>query len=459
MFVNRVSELKLLEEEYVSNKPALLILYGRRRVGKTALLNEFASRHKALYLVARQESQTDQLRKISEETARFFKDPVLNVNPFQNYDALFTYLAEKETAVIFDEFPYLVESNSALPSILQEHWDKHFSKKNSFIVLCGSSIRMMESLLGYASPVYGRRTAQLLLQPLSFRQALPFFGSLTAEQKVAAYSVLGGIPAYLLEFDFKRPLLSNIKEKILAKNTFLCQDVQFVLKEELTEPAIYYSILKSIAKGNTKLGEIVNDTGIDKGKVTKYATVLQQLRLIERRIPITEKKPEKSRKGIYLLGDNYFRFWFAFVFENNEYIEQNRQAKLIEEKIKPGLNAFIGKGFEEISLQWIKEKKEFRNYLFGRWWDRQHEIDIVGIDNSNNKILFGEVKWKTLSKKEAHTILLKLKEEAELVKWGKNPKKEFLLVAKKIHSKQELSQEERVQIVELQDIISGSRKY
>lgn len=148
MFINRFDELMLLEKLYKGEKPNLLVLYGRRRVGKTALLNEFSKRHKALYLVARQETQADQLKKISEETARFFQDEVIANNPFQNYDALFTYLAKKDLPVFFDEFPYLVESNKALPSILQEHWDKHFSKKKSLIVLCGSSIRMMESLLG-----------------------------------------------------------------------------------------------------------------------------------------------------------------------------------------------------------------------------------------------------------------------------------------------------------------------
>ncbi len=198
MFKNRKEELKLLQNLRKEKCPKLILMFGKRRVGKTEILNEFAARHKALYLVARQESERDQLKKISSEVAEFFDNPVIKKSPFQNYDALFLYLAQKETPILLDEFPYLVESNKALPSILQEYWDKYFSKKKSFILLCGSSIRMMESLLGYKSPLYGRRTEQMLINPLPFRDACQFFPKkLSKEQKVVFYGVLGGTPAYL----------------------------------------------------------------------------------------------------------------------------------------------------------------------------------------------------------------------------------------------------------------------
>jgi len=441
MFINRINELKLLDRLYAEKKPKLIIMYGKRRVGKTELLNAFAKRHKALYLAARQESEKDQLKKISEETAEFFKDEVLKLSPFQNYDALFTYLEQKEMPVLFDEFPFLVESNKALPSILQEHWDKKFSQKNTLLLLCGSSIRMMESLLGYQSPLYGRRTEQIRIEPMRFKDAINFFPELPPEQKIINYAILGGTPAYLTEFDYKKPALTNIKEKILQKNTFLHQDTLFVIRQELNEPSTYYSIIKSIAKGNTKIGEIMNDTGLDKGIITKYLQVLQNLQLIERKIPITEKNPEKSRKGIYCLKDNYFKFWFKFVFENTEYIEQNKQEKLIEEKIKPELPAFIGQAYEEIALDWLKEQKQFDNYLFGRWWDKRNEIDIIGIDKERNKILFAEVKWKDLTKKKAEDILNNLKEKSKNVIWNKNPEEQFMLIAKRIEKKEELTKE------------------
>ncbi len=453
-FINRVDEMRTLEELYLEKRPKLVVLYGKRRVGKTEILNEFSKRHRALYLVARQESREGQIKKMSGEIAEYFDDEVLRLNPFRNYDSLFTYLCGKEVPILLDEFPFLVESHKALPSILQEYWDKYFSKRNSFIVLCGSSIRMMESLLGYKSPIYGRRTEQILIEPLKFREACRFCPKLTAEEKVANYAVLGGTPAYLLEFDYGQTLLANIKEKILQKNKFLYQDTQFVIQQELDEPGTYYSIIRSIAKGNAKLGNIMNDTGLEKGKITKYLSVLKSLHLIERRVPLTEKHPEKTRKGIYLLKDNYFKFWFRFVFENNEYIEQNMQAKLISEKIVPELNTFIGSAYEEIALEWIKEQKQFKNYLFGRWWDKKDEIDILGIDETGNKIIAGEVKWSTLTKKRAEQVINNLKEKTERVPFRGSPEKEFVLIAKKIEDKGELKQP-AIRVFDLEDIVGS----
>lgn len=438
MLINRSDELRLLEELHKEKKPKLIIIYGRRRVGKTTLLLEFARKHKVLYLLGRQESSNDQLKKISSELAEHLEDQALKLNPFRSYDAFFTYLHTKEIAVIFDEFPYLVESCKSLPSILQEYWDKYFSKKPGFIILCGSSIRMMESLLGYKSPIYGRRTEQMLLEPLKFKDASLFFPHLSDENKVANYAILGGIPAYLLEFDYSKPLMQNIKDKILRKNKFLYQDVEFVLREELLEPTIYFSIIRSVAMGNTKMAEILNDTGLDKGIITKYLSVLQKLHLIQRIVPITEKNPEKSRNGIYAIKDNFFRFWFRFVFNNKEYIEQDKQDKLIEEKITPELNAFIGKAFEEIALEWLIGQKKFDNYLLGRWWDRKDEIDIVGIDKEN--ILFCEVKWATLDKKSVLDIIQKLEEKSSAVQYAA-AKKTFIVIAKKIHDKKTLKEE------------------
>lgn len=453
MFKNRKEEIKLLENLRKEKKPKLILMYGKRRVGKTEILNEFAKRRDALYLVARQESEKDQLKKISSEIAAFFNDPVIEKNPFQNYDGLFLYLVQKEIPVFFDEFPYLVESNKALPSILQEYWDKYFSKKPSFIILCGSSIRMMESLLGYKSPLYGRRTEQILISSLQFKDACEFFPkTLSNEQKVIFYGVLGGTPAYLLEFDYNKSLKENIIEKILQKNKFLYQDTLFVIREELNEPRNYYSIIQSVAKGNTKLGNIINDTGLEKGKVIKYLSVLIDLQLIERRVPVTEKNPTKSRKGIYLLKDNYFKFWFRFVFGNIDYIEQNKQIRLFKEKIIPELNGFIGFVFEEIALNWLKSEKRFNDYVFGKWWDREEEIDIVGIDKNNNKIIFGEVKWKNLNYNQAVNIINKLKRKSTRISWGKDPKRQFVLIAKKLAGKKDLLKQNFL-VFDLDDVI------
>lgn len=452
MFYNRQDELDLLDKAYAKGKAELIILYGRRRIGKTALLKEFIKKYNGLYLMARQESEHDQLKKLSSEIARHFSDPVLEKNPFQSYDAMFTYIAEKagRTPIIFDEFPYLVETKKALPSILQDHWDNFLSKKKPFIILCGSSISMMESLLGIESPLYGRRTQQILLNPLSFLESKMFFSKLKKEELVKVYAILGGTPAYLLEWEESLSISDNIRNTILAKNTFLGQDVLFVLRSQLSEPRHYFSILKSIAKGNTKLSHIINDTGLNKGLVGKYISVLIDLHLVERKIPITKK--QSSRKGLYFLADNYFSFWFRFVFEQIDYIEQDLQSQLFRQKIEPELNTYVGEKFEHIVRQWIGKQKQFENYLIGGWWDKSEEIDIVGIDESKKTLLVGKVKWKTLTRKDIHSIIKKLKSKVTKVKWGNNPEINYVIVAKNIIEK-DLLYFKDVALFDLDDIV------
>jgi uncharacterized protein len=414
-FKNRKDELELLDELYEKKSPKLIVLYGRRRVGKTELLKEFLKSHKGIYMLARQETEAEQLKTFSVQMAGFFGDSVLKLNPFTNWDALFEYLAEKpRMPIVIDEFPYLVQSSKKITSILQDYWDNKFSKRGAFIVLCGSSIAMMERLLGHKSPIYGRRTEQILLEPLKFRDSCLFFPkSMSPKEKVTFYSILGGMPAYLLEFDFSKSLEENLLSNLLRKNKLLYNDVFFVLREELKEPRNYFSILYSVAKGNTKISRIVNDTGLEKSFINKYLGVLIDLQLVERRVPITEKNPKKSRQGIYLIKDNFLKFWFRFVFENQEHVEQERQEKLLKEKIIPELNSFVGRIFEDIALSEIKAMSQFKNYLFGRWWHKDREVDIVGIDKTKKEIIIGEVKFAKLKKSEIEKIKYKLKEYAE----------------------------------------------
>src|SRR3989344_2836563 len=416
-FKNRTKELALLNELYEKETAKLIVLYGRRRDGKTDLLREFLKKHGGLYILARQESEIEQLKKISSQVAEYYKDELLRLNPFKNWDSLFLYLSEKpRIPIVIDEFPYIVQGSKNVTGILQDYWDNNFSKKKSFIVLCGSSITMMENLLGKKSPIYGRRTEQIILEPLKFNDACLFFPeSMSFKEKVLNYSILGGMPAYLLEFDFKKSLRINLIENVAKKNKFLYQDVLFTLREELKEPRNYFSILYSIAKGNSKAGQIVNDTGLEKAFVSKYLSVLIDLQLIERRVPITEKNSARSRNGVYLLKDNFFKFWFKFIFENQEYIEQEKQEKLVDEKILPELNSFVGRIFEEVALSEMIRSGKYKDYLFGGWWDKNLEADIVGIDRSNKRLLVGEVKFKKLTKTEVHEIIEGLKEKAQKI--------------------------------------------
>jgi len=448
-FKNRVSELKLLNELYEKGEPKLIVLFGRRRVGKTELLKEFLKKHRGPYILARQESEKEQLKSVSRAVAEFFDDDVLQLNPFSNWDAFFTYLATKpRMPVIFDEFPYMVQSSKKVTSILQDHWDNTLAKKNAFIILCGSSMSMMGKLLGQKSPIYGRRTEQVLLEPLKFRDACLFFPEgMAFRDRVINYAVLGGLPAYLLEFDFSKSIRENFLQNLLMKNKFLFQDVLFTLREELKEPKNYFSILYSISRGNTRPGQIVNDTGFEKSFVNKYLDILAGLHIVERRVPVTEKSNSRSRNGIYVIRDNFFRFWFKFVFENLEYVEQEKQEKLLDERIIPELDSFAGPAFEEIAISELISMDRHKDYIFGRWWDRNSEADIVGIDRIGRKLLVGEAKLGRLRLPDVKRIAMSLRGKASKINQCFNFSEQFVIVCASFAGPENAGKEFGVDIV------------
>lgn len=434
MFVNRERELAALNKRYSSGRAEFVIVYGRRRVGKSELIEQFLKGKKGLRLLAREQSEALQLRGFSAELADFFKDKVLATQPFTNWDSLLMYVArraEKHRLVLaIDEFPYLVQENRALPSILQGHWDRTLRHGKIFLILCGSSLSMMESLLGGKNPLYGRRTGQFLVRPFTFRQALALLGK-DLESAVKAYAVFGGTPAYLVEYDKSKDIRWNIREKILREDAFMFRDAEFLLREEVREPRYYFSILSSIARGNTQLGRIVNDTGLDKGVVSGYLAALGDLHLVERLVPVTERRPEKSRKGIYRLLDNYFRFWFNYVAPAAQYVEKGEQAYVLRRFIEPSLNSFVGLAFEKVAEEIVEElgrlgKLPFKPTRIGKWWDRAEEIDLVALNEETGNILFCEVKWG--ENIDGQTLFGELKRKGALVDWNRGRRKEYFCI-------------------------------
>jgi len=397
MWLGREQELKTLKQIAESDRAEFLLLYGRRRVGKSELIDQFLKSRQGVRLLAREEAEALQLKQFSEVLAEHFQDGLLKTNPFTKWDAFFAYLADKakeRIVIALDEFPYLVASNNSLPSLLQYHWDQKLRKTKVFLILCGSSIGMMENLMGSRSPLYGRRTTQMLLKPLRFADALPHLGH--ARHAVEAYSVFGGTPAYLVAYDRHKDLWHNIREKILSPERSLYRDAEFVLRQEVREPRAYFSILESIAKGNTRMGHIINDTGLDKGVAAKYLGVLIDLHLVQREVPVTEKSPAKSRRGLYRLADHFFRFWFRFVYPYIQAIEEGRQDWLVDNVIRPRMDEFTGPIFEVVARETLQAMDRagqlpFRLVKLGRWWDKEAEIDLVGIGEKDN--LFCEVKW------------------------------------------------------------------
>lgn len=437
MFINRKDELEALEERYNKGKAEFIVLYGRRRVGKTELIQRFIEEKNGIMLLARTESEKDQLKRFSLLIGEEFKDEVLLKNPFKSWDAFFTYITAKtkDSRIIFaiDEFPFILNTNKAVPSILQDYWDNKLKDSKIFLVLCGSSIAMMvKKILGYKSPLYGRRTGQLKIEPLKFKDVRRFFPKYSLEKCIEAFAILGGTPGYLIEFDDNQPIFENIKSKILGKDKFLFEDAEFILKEELEEPKFYFSVLKSIAFGKTKTSEIINETGLNKGIVGKYLSVLIDLNIVKKEVPITERHPHKSRNSVYLLKDNFFKFWFRFVFQYIHLIDRKEEGKLLN-IIKSEFNSYVSFAFEDVCHEFIAKKQLFDFDKIGKWWHKENEIDLIILNDKTKDILFGECKWK--ERIDAEKIAKALAEKARLVQWNNNNRREYFAIFAKTFSK------------------------
>lgn len=438
IFLNRERELASLQARYAGVTGEFLILYGRRRVGKSALIDRFLALSSGIRLLAREESKELQLRKFSHDLGEYFNDPLLKRVSFPDWDSFFEYLAdhaEKRVVIAIDEFPYLVKEDPSLPSILQDHWDNRLKDTAIFLILSGSNISMVESMLmAYKSPLYGRRTGQILLGPLGFIEVLNYIGDF--RKAVEFYSVFGGTPAYLISANISVGIYENIEEKILREDAYLFRDIEFVLRMELSEPRYYFSILLSIAKGNHRIGLIANDTGLAKNIVNKYLSVLIDLQLVRRMVPVTENY--KSRKGLYFLADNLFDFWFRFVYPSAEHLERGESGRILDTSVKPAFNRYVGAHFEPVVqevLTFINEGGLLpeRFTKFGRWWHKEEQIDVVALNEVKKSILFCECKWQ--DRVDAPALLEAMKKKAPLVQWHNNERKEYFFIIARSFSK------------------------
>ncbi len=454
-FVDREEEISFLEQRFNSNSPEFIILYGRRRVGKTEIIKQFIKDKNSIYFLADRRPEIDNIKEMQKNMAEFLGDSLFEKAEFRDYIELFKEFAERvgDKRIIFaiDEFPYLMEGNKAITSIFQKIWDEYLAKTKIFLIICGSSISMMESLMGYKNPIYGRRTGQWKVELLGFRNAKRFFPRYNIDNQIRVFSILDGIPLYLLQFDDRKELMENIKEKILSKGSFLYIEPEFLLKEELREPRNYFSILKSISFGNTTFGEIINHTQLDKTLISKYLDVLFSLHLIEKIYPLTTRK-EKTRDTRYRISDNFFDFWFRFVYPNKGNIEEGK-IDAVEETIKNEFNSFVGRKFERICQEYLKESNR-KNILslkaekIGSWWHKDREIDIVALNEKTKEILFCECKWQ--DKADAKKILAELKEKAKFVDWNNDKRKEHYAIFAK--SFKERFKESNVLLFDLKDI-------
>ncbi|QYZ78435.1 ATP-binding protein [Methanofollis formosanus] len=434
VFLDRERELSQLHERYQSDGAEFMVLYGRRRVGKSELIDQFLRTSRGIHLIAREESKQLQLRKFSADLSAYFQDPFLQKNGFSDWDSFFEYLiqhADPRVVVAIDEFPYLIKEDPSLPSVLQEYWDTHLKNTSIFLILSGSSISMMESAtMDYKSPLFGRRTGQILLHPLRFIHVLDYLGDM--KKAVEFYAVFGGTPAYLMAADPEENILKNIEEKVMREDSFLFRDVDFVLRTELVEPRYYFSILYSLAQGNNRIGLICNDTGLSKSVVNKYLSILIDLKLVHRRIPVTEG--QKSRKGLYFLSDNLFDFWFSFVNPYLDTLERGNAPLIVDRYVRPHFARYVGKHFEGMVTDLFDSfnRHGLLPFVFtriGSWWHRGEEIDIVCLAEDEHRILFCECKWQ--DGVDATEVIAGLRRKAPLVSWHNDRRKEcFCVVAR-----------------------------
>ena len=405
MFIDRKTELELLEQRYRSNQAELFVLYGRRRVGKTELLHAFCADKPHVFFIATLSSDSEQLATFSQQVYGFTHADVPSGFTFPSWEAALRALGElpkqPKPIIVLDEFTYLISGNKAIPSILQKVWDETLKNSQIMMVLCGSYIGMMETeVLGYQAPLYGRRTASTLLRPMDLASSALFFPGYSAEEKFITWAVVGGMPYYLRTFQDNQDVYTNIRQYILdAQSGTLFNEPRLLLMEELREPRNYFSILRSIAQGRTRLNEIAQGAGIgDVTTVARYLDILQQMKLITRRVPATETQPEKSKKGIYQIDDHFLRFWFRYVHPNQSSLDLGLADSILHQRIKPDLDHFVATAFEEAAITFTGRLAQAGELNFfperiGGWWNRDAEIDVLAINLTEKIALVGECKW------------------------------------------------------------------
>jgi AAA+ ATPase superfamily predicted ATPase len=426
-FIDRDAELAFLEGKWRERNAQLVVLWGKRRVGKTELVKQFIQGKPHVYFLSESTSGQEQLKRFSRALGGFFQEPLLETRGFGDWEESFAFVRAKAKRFVLavDEFPYLVVSNPGVLTLFQKAWDEYWSKSNVFLILMGSSITMMENeVLGYRSPLYGRRTGQWRVDPMNFEAVSAFREQKPFTDRLSHFAVAGGIPAYWLKFNPRMGFSSNLERRVLMKGEPLYDEVEFILREELREPRIYFALLQAVSQGKRKLSEIMNATGIPQSAANKYLSVLADLRIVEREVPVTEEKPLKSKKGLYAITDDFFRFWFRFVFPRRAELEMGRITE-VRQRIMDELSVYLGSVYEKVARQQLRRhlNGRFAFSAIGRWWDRNAEIDVVALDPEQNAILFGEVKW---SRKAVGTDILEgLKRKAAGVQWGKEGRKEL----------------------------------
>ncbi|MEE0686181.1 MAG: ATP-binding protein [Lachnospiraceae bacterium] len=404
MFIGRDKELNALNKLYESDKFEFAVIYGRRRVGKTALINQFIGDKKSIYFMGVESNEKQNLENLSKSIIEF-SSGIQTETSFASFQAALEYvfkLAENERIILtVDEYPYVARSSKSLASTLQLLIDKYKDTSKLMLILCGSSMSYMEDhVLAYKAPLYGRRTAQMKILPFDFEESCRYFNNLSDEDKALVYGIVGGTPQYLLQMSDKLSVEENIKNTYLNPMSFLYEEPVNLLKQEVREPAIYTAIITAIATGHSRMSEISSKVGEDTNVCANYLKNLVNLGIIHKETPYGEKA---SKKSIYSIEDNMFYFWYRFVLDNNSVIARGA-TDMVYKRIETQLSDYMGKVFEDICMQYLWKQLLEGNapiefVSLGRWWGNdpiqkaQAEIDIMGEQDSESA-LFAECKWR-----------------------------------------------------------------
>ena len=408
-FYNRAYELERLRRRWDSGEAQIFTLWGRRRVGKSLLLLHFAQGKRHLYFEATSGTAADQLADFSARLAEVTARTALSAPGWRDaLDAVADWAGEGPVLVVLDEFQHIARESSEIGSIINVWWRERGEDLPIFLVLCGSEVGFFErEVAGYSASTYGRRAGQLRLRPFRPKDVALFIADWTAQEKIAAYAVFGNMPYYLAQIRPEQSLAENILNLILMSDGLLHEEARLLLEQELSDAAGYFSVLRAIAAGQTRVSQIAQRTGVRGGaaRVSQMLDTLRDMWLVERVVPVTVMNPERSRQSFYRIVDPYLRFWFRFVLPaQSRLIDAGGAERHLVARVLPQLDEFVSSpAFEEVCQQWLSH--ELDAAATGRWWgkvremrgrdlrDVDRELDVVAVDDDGRVIALGSCKW------------------------------------------------------------------
>ena len=400
-FVGRTRELAALQRAFDSTKSQLIPVFGRRRVGKSELLLHFLESHRGIYFLGKESPETLQLRELMATAAQALDEPLLAAVSLAWKESLEAIVRQwkgtEKLVVILDEFQWMVQAMPELPSIVQELWDRQWQHENRvFVVLCGSYMGFMErEVLGSKSPLFGRRTAQIHLQPFGYQEARAFHPGYAAADAARTYFVCGGVPLYLKAFRDAQSVDANIRDAVMDEFSPLHREPDFLLREELRDVANYYGVLMALAAGATKAREIAQQTGLPERSLPYYLNSLVELGYVAKRFPLVGGS-STARHVRFVLEDPLLRFWFGFVYPNVSFVRQMGPQRSFDQLVRPNLPSWYGLAFERLCREALPVLYEREGvgaaFEVGEYWDKHVQIDVVGL-RKDDWTDVGECKW------------------------------------------------------------------